>query len=146
VSRRRVGHRDVIEADLETLPLMGLFVVLIPMLLLSAVFLEISVITMQASASDAVETVEDAPTVAVRIDRDHLVITLDGARQAIIDRHAETSSEELADALTRVRTRHPQVDAVRIEAGAFTRYEVLVEVMDRAREAGLVHASLAGAE
>ncbi|MBK7047145.1 MAG: hypothetical protein IPH48_11700 [bacterium] len=42
--RRRRGFREAVADDVDLLPLMNLFVALIPMLLVSAVFLNITVI------------------------------------------------------------------------------------------------------
>ena len=52
----RRGYRQVIESDLEIMPLMNLFVALIPMLLISAVFLNVTVIDMKLPTdTDAAE-------------------------------------------------------------------------------------------
>lgn len=62
MARRRLRRfREIVESDLEILPLMNLFVVLIPMLLLSAVFLELSVIHMAAPGTDEQAEVEKEP-------------------------------------------------------------------------------------
>jgi len=141
---RRKTYRKLVETELETLPLMGLFVVLIPMLLLSAVFLHITVIPVPLPDDDSARVEEaDAFSVSVRILDDRFQVEAKGSPARVITRdHAalETLSRELLE----VVTAHPENRAVTIISEPTTRYEDIVAVMDVTREAGLPQVALAG--
>ena len=68
---RRRGYRQLVEADLDIMPLMNLFVVLIPMLLLSAVFVEINAIEMDLPGDGATaETARESLELTIRLETD----------------------------------------------------------------------------
>ena len=143
--RKKRGYRQVIESDLDTLPLMGLFVVLIPMLLLSAVFLEISVIDMYLPSDDEVQSEnEDRFSISVQIGDDQYVVEAKGYPQRIISRGDEESVTNLFSQLADISARHPDHHSVTIVSRPTTRYEDIITVMDVSRDAGLPHASLVG--
>ena len=56
IRKRQRSLGEHVEGDLEILPLMNLFVVLIPMLLISAVFVHLTVIRMNLPSDDASAT------------------------------------------------------------------------------------------
>jgi biopolymer transport protein ExbD len=142
--RTRRSHREVIEAELDTLPLMGLFVVLIPMLLLSAVFLEISVIDMGLPGDDDATPVPDAYAISIRIGEDQYTISEQGRPAAVVDRTRPDALVRLTEELRAVRSRRPDHDALTIVSPARTRYEDIINVMDVSRDAGLPQVSLSG--
>ncbi|NNE08590.1 MAG: hypothetical protein HKN20_08515 [Gemmatimonadetes bacterium] len=90
--KKRMGLGKAIESDLEILPLMNLFVVLIPMLLLSAVFLEMSVIRMnlppEVAADEAQDDsgAEESLLLAVTIRDDAFVVEGRGIETIVIAR------------------------------------------------------------
>jgi biopolymer transport protein ExbD len=144
MKRTRRSHRDVIEAELDTLPLMGLFVVLIPMLLLSAVFLEISVIDMGLPGDDDSAPTPDLYAVSVRIGEEQYTISEQGRTTAVVDRTQPDALLRLTEELRAVRTRRPDQEALTIVSPATTRYEDIINVMDVSRDAGLPQVSLSG--
>ena len=141
MSRRR-GYRQLVEADLDIMPLMNLFVVLIPMLLLSAVFVEMSAIEMNlpGDADDAVE--RESLDLSIRLEANRYVVTGQRLRARHVDRNAEDPQSALAEVLAEVRARFPNENAVRIESEQATRYQEIIDVMDLSREAGLAAISL----
>lgn len=137
------GLRQIVESELETLPLMGLFVVLIPMLLLSAVFLEISVIDM-ALPTDGDQAEEPAFSITVHIGGDAYVVEAKGFTTRTIPIEDEASGRVLAEALAAAVSTRRDHHAVTIVSRSDTRYEDIIEVMDISREAGLSQVSLTG--
>ena len=149
MSRHRIRKmRDLVEADLEIMPLMNLFVVLIPMLLLSAVFLELSVIHMAAPGGDGAEAdAKESLDLAVHITADAYRVEGNGIEAREFpreDRRDVGATFQLATYLQTVATDHPDNRAVRIVSQPTTHYDEIIEVMDRSREAGLPEASLQG--
>jgi biopolymer transport protein ExbD len=147
MSRRR-SYRNLIETELETMPLMGLFVVLIPMLLLSAVFLQISVIDLNLPEEAAAELDRQRKQLAltVEIADEAFIVSAKGVGSRTIPRAGEDARERLLGELAGIHEKHPQNQAVTIVSRARTRYEDIILVMDVSREAGLPHASLLGKE
>lgn len=151
MARHRIRKmRGIVEADLEIMPLMNLFVVLIPMLLLSAVFLELSVIHMSAPGGDGADTPEtESLDLAVFITGESYRIEGNGIESAEIGRAArqdEIAGAELSARLQTIADEYPTNRAVRIVSLPTTHYDEIIEVMDRSREAGLPEAALQGAD
>lgn len=142
--RRRRGYRQLVESDLDIMPLMNLFVVLIPMLLLSAVFVEIHTIDMDLpGAGDTVESERESLDLAIRLEDDRYVVRGNRLRERTVDRGAPEADTQLAAVLASIREAHPDERAVRIESPDDARYQDLVHVMDVARGAGLDAIALA---
>ena len=155
---RQRRWRQMVTSELDLLPLMNIFIVLIPLLLLSAVFVQVSVIRMDApvgpgdaqaaGAADAPEGLELAITIA---DDAYVVSGRDlGERtipRAAPDEAQPSDPEALAGlgaALGEVVAQYPDEKSVKVVAGPHTRYEEIIDVMDVAREAGLPQVGLAG--
>ncbi len=153
--RRRRRSREIVAADIEVLPLMNLFIVLIPLLLLSAVFIEVSVIDMALpTAAEAASANEARLDLTVRIGEHAYRVEGNGIEAHEVARRADAAGVYAPDTATRdwltavlgeAVAAFPEQKDVRIVSGPHVRYEEIVAVMDAARAAGLPFASLAGA-
>ena len=151
-THRTMGRsfRELVEDDLDIMPLMNLFVAMIPMLLISAVFLNVTVIDMQSppeglSADQAART--DEPLhLAVTIREKFYVVEGNRLAKVVIDRSAAGPEDALTAALQSVVASHPDNRDVMIISEAATRYDDIIAVMDLTRAAGLPSASLLGAD
>src|SRR5258708_37924177 len=87
---KRRSFRQMINCDLELRPLMNVFIVLIPMLLMSAVFVEIRVIevSMPQAAEAAVQTPDSSFDPAIVILPDAYLIEVNGAAVQSVARQA----------------------------------------------------------
>ena len=144
----RTSFRELVEKDLDIMPLMNLFVALIPMLLISAVFINVTVIEMD-SPPEGLSSLEDHKAdeplhLAVTIRDDYFVIEGNKLQKAVIDRSAENPEDALSTALNSVRASYPDNHDVMIISAAQTRYDDIISVMDITRAAGLTSASLLG--
>jgi len=159
MTRRNAGSRsarNAVNCDLELRPLMNVFIVLIPMLLMSAVFMEIRVIEMsQPHAGSARETMPAAAPLelALRVRGDTYVVTGNGIPALTFSRHPlhgpsaaldANTTRQLTAALAQLAAAHPETREIRIVAEAQTRYQEIVSLMDLARAAGLPDAALVG--
>lgn len=146
MSRKHRRARDIIEDDLDLLPFMGLFVVLIPMLLLSAVFLQISVIDLALPEDGDSAAEESTPfLVTVAILDASFVVKAEGAPARVIPRTGDNPMGRLASELASAAAVRPRHRSVTILSEPTTRYEDIIAVMDASREAGLPDVSLSGA-
>jgi len=144
----RRGYREIIEGDLEIMPLMNLFVALIPMLLISAVFLNVTVIDMKlptdASAAEANVDTKKALQLAVTIRDDYFVVEGRNIRKQVVARADEDANDQLARILEAVKQQHPDNEDIIIISQPTTRYEDIIHVMDISRDAGMGAVSLLG--
>lgn len=151
----RRGARQVVDCDLELRPLMNVFIVLIPMLLMSAVFIEIRVIEMSQAPAGATASAAQAARpldLMLRVSGGAYSLSAEGLAPIAFARLPlghdgaldPASSSRLADALRAVVAAHPGTHEIHIVAEPGTRYQELVALMDLARSAGLPDAALEG--
>src|SRR6056297_1675167 len=113
---RRRGYRQLVEGDLDIMPLMNLFVVLIPMLLLSAVFVEINAIDMHLPPSGAERSRErESLDLAIRLEPQHYVVEGRHLKARSVERRAPQAETELRALLRSIRDANPDERSVRIE-------------------------------
>jgi len=155
VRRRRARRALTVNTDLKLMPLMNIIIALIPMLLLSAVFIEIKVVETSlprdAGGAVAAARTETPLDLALHVRANLYVIEGHGIAPVVIVRGTSASAPDSATAMQLVRVlesvvaSHPGTRDVRIVAEARTRYQEVISLMDTARAAGLVNASLEGA-
>jgi biopolymer transport protein ExbD len=154
-NRRQRSTRHGINSDLELRPLMNVFIVLIPMLLMSAVFVEIRVIEMSLpQAAQAAEPASDQSfDPAVRILPDVYLVEVNGAAVQTVARPAadadgtlpaHEAAVQLTQVLTSLAAAHPDHKEIRIVAQSGTHYQEIIGLMDIARAAGMPQAGLEG--
>jgi biopolymer transport protein ExbD len=143
------SFRELVEDDLDIMPLMNLFVALIPMLLISAVFLNVTVIDMEAPPDSQTAAEDMSGTeplhLAVTIREGFFVVEGNKLEKAVIDRSEEDAETALSEALATVVAAYPKNQDVMIISEAATQYNDIITVMDITRAAGLPSASLLGA-
>jgi biopolymer transport protein ExbD len=148
-SRRGRGYRQTVEDDLEIMPLMNLFVAMIPMLLISAVFLNVTVIDMKAPP-DAVDAGDGSKqenlALAVTIKDQYFVVEGRKIQKRVIVRSDEDAEDQLAGTLSDITARFPSNESIMVISQPQTSYSDIIAVMDISRESGLPSISLLGAE
>lgn len=143
----RRGYRQIVESDLEIMPLMNLFVAMIPMLLISAVFFNVTVIDMKAPPEAAESTSKkQSLALAITIKDQHFVVEGRRIQKRVIARADDNADEQLADALADIVRQHPDNQDVMIISQQDTNYGDVVAVMDISRESGLPSVSLLGVD
>ena len=154
--RRRRRKSLSVNTDLKLMPLMNIIIALIPMLLLSAVFLEVKVIetTLPRNADASAAAAEpDAPPLdlAVHVRKAAYVVEGRGVEPQVLPRRPDrrmpddASMERLTQVLRTLAATRPGTTEVRIVADARTHYQEVIGLMDAARAAGLPDAALEGA-
>jgi biopolymer transport protein ExbD len=145
--RTHGSFRQLVADELEMLPLMNLFVALIPMLLISAVFLQVTVIDMQLPAEGADAAAPDAAGLELSLTLEERGWRLAGAgiAPAAGDESPEGAAR-LAALLGQVSASHPDERDITIVSAAHTRYARIVAAMDIARANGWPQIALAGAD
>jgi|SRR5882672_4538876 len=153
--RRRRRKRVEPAQDLDLMPMINVFMSIIPLLLLSAVFIQLAVIpTSLPDVAAAAATSPDTTRlrVSIIVAADAYVVRADGVEPQTIARPPGASAAallaartQLQQALAAIVSAHPGEQQVRIVADPTTRYDEIIDVMDVSRAAGLPDAALADA-
>jgi biopolymer transport protein ExbD len=154
-SKRGKAHK-IESPDLELMPLLNVFISIIPMLLLSAAFVQLAVIPTGLPAAAAVappSPTDDAPAPAVTIYIHSGDWVVEGtgfaartfARGKGVGASQDPGRLQLEAALRVLASTGDRKPEVRIVPAVRTRYEEIIDIMDMARAAGLPNAALADA-
>jgi len=139
--RSRRHFHEHVDNDIEVMPLMNLFVALIPMLLISAVFLQMSVLRMDLPG-DGDAAAPEGLGLSVEIREDAWLVSARGGSPRRVERAGEAADDELRELLAGAIAETPGEKSVVIASQQDTRYDEIVHVMDVARAAGLPNVSL----
>jgi len=135
--------------DVDLIPVMNLFVVLIPFLLLSAAFFHVGVIptslpSQGASSGEAAEPNLAQVTVNLQVNTDHITLSVsnDALAQEVLDQLAlelprpgdGSELPQLQAALRQIKLMYAESDTVVLLPGEGVRYKDVVTVLDAARE------------
>ena len=152
--RRRARKALTVNTDLRLMPLMNIIIALIPMLLLSAVFLEVKVIetSLPRDAGEVPSGLREPPLdLAVHVRPEAYVIEGHCLEPRVLPRRSAKGApdaatmEQLTLVLRAMAATRPGTSEVRIVADARTHYQEVISLMDAARAAGLSNAALEGA-
>ena len=144
---RRRRCRELVAADLDLMPMLNVFLAIIPLLLLSAAFIPVSIIPASLpgrSMDGGTSKPERHTTVEIVVREEAYLVRVDGATAKTIGRGAAGSAAtaELASTLKAIATSHPGARELQIASEPGTRYEEIIQVMDVSRAAGLPEAAL----
>ena len=158
-SRLRRQRQTEVNQELELMPMLNVFISIIPLLLLSAAFVQLAVIPTALPASadappSASVAAEEKLSLSIIVRADAYVVEANGATVSTIarpdhaasgDATAQAARAQLGVALAAIAAQHPAHREVKIVADPTTRYEDIIDVMDVSRAAGLPDAALADA-
>ena len=136
------------EAEVNLIPVMNLFVTLIPFLLMCAAFYHVGVIPTslptQSDGASSIEDARDAVTVNLHLDHDRIQIsavsaTLDEEVLAGLTMTVPRTKEGydltlLGNALFHIKNLYPASDTVIVLPEGTVEYQEVVRVLDTARE------------
>ncbi len=143
-ARVRRARREVPELNITTF--MNLMVVLIPFLLLSAVFSQLSILELNLppdAQSQANKDQKKERNFEVIVRKDKLVVadTLGGVLKVIKNTDGKHDFAALSEYLVKIKTRFPKKQNISILLEPDTEYELLVKAMDTVREVEVVEAA-----
>ena len=137
IRSRRSGRRNVETAELNITAFMNLMVILVPFLLITAVFSRLAVIELNlpSSSSEPVEPQEQAFQLEVIIRADK--IEVGDRNQGLLGVYPNTDDgynyEALSSKLSELKNRYPSKTDASILLEQDIEYDTLVQVMDRVR-------------
>ena len=144
-SQKRQRAKVHAPGEIELMPMMNVFISIIPLLLMSAAFVQVSVIqaSLPSSAVVAVPATDTPLDLTIFIRHDAYAVQGNGIGTMAYPRSDASASTQLGNALREIVAAHPGTKEVRIVSEPTTRYEEIIEVMDISRAAGLPEAALA---
>ncbi|MCI0511622.1 biopolymer transporter ExbD [candidate division KSB1 bacterium] len=140
------------EADLDMTAVMNIFLILIPFLLLTAVFVRISILDISLPTGGGGGGAAPPPGRAILVI---IAVTADN-RMQIKTTTTEIQFEtiyslngneynyaQLVEQLNRLKTTFPWLEELVLQPEENVKYEVIIKIMDRCREHGFPNISLA---
>ena len=122
--------------------MLGLFVVLVPMLLLSAVFVHLNVIQLEAADHQTEPKSKEDLDLSVTIEQASYVVSARGNPPKRIPA-GQDALTHLRRKLAEIHREHADTRALKIVSQPETTYETVIAVMDVSRESGFPGISLA---
>lgn len=143
-ARVRRAHREAPELNITAF--LNLMVVLIPFLLLSAVFSQLSILELNLPPDTKSQANNDKKKVRnfeVILRKDKLVVadTIGGVLKVIENKDGKHDFAALSKFLTKVKVRFPKKQNISILLEPNIEYELLVKAMDTVREVEVVEAA-----
>jgi len=149
MGRRLKGHAE--ETELNLTAVMNIFLILIPFLLLTAVFVRIAVLELSLPSLDSAgrsAQVKKQKTTIINI----LVINDTGFELKSPDiklsnlnkKQTEYDWEGLKQQLTTIKGKYPESEDIIISPVSTIQYHTIISVMDRCRESGFPNISISG--
>ncbi len=145
----RERHRD--ETDVNIIPVMNIFLLLVPFLLLTAAFVKISVIdlSLPSLGGAAGQNLQDEqkPLVLVILairETGFQLKSPDFKFDPLAKNNENFDYRGLSAQLKDIKSRHGYAEEIIVSPEAKIKYDVIIKVMDVCRESGFPNVSLAG--
>jgi len=144
-------NKEVRDNDVNIIPVMNIFLLLIPFLLLTAAFVHVAMIEL------SLPSLNKGQGAAVQEQQKNLVLVI----LAIKDNGFQLKSlgftfdplnningkynyRDLAEQLKQIKIQHPYAEDIIVSPESNVKYDTIVKVMDRCRETGFPNVSLSG--
>lgn len=140
---KRIGKKRVEAAvELNITAFMNLMVILVPFLLITAVFSRITVLELNLPALDAKSTQQEKIKLQLELVLRKNSFDIQDANLGIIKRfernEEETKWAKFTDILVEIKTRFPEEKSISLLLEPGINYKTLIKVMDRVRSADVV--------
>lgn len=137
------------ESELNITAVMNIFLILIPFLLLTAVFVRIAVIEFSLPSNQKSSTTEapqrDAVVTVIAINEKGFDLKTQGMKFSFINKKKENFDfQTLVQNLQKVKALHVETEDIIIAPHSATKYDTIIKVMDRCRENGFPNISISG--
>lgn len=149
--KQRLGReRSYQEDELNITPVMNIFLILIPFLLLTAVFVRIAVLEFSLPTADSRSTEstgqqEKAVVTIIAINENGFDLKTQGVRFSFIKKKQDRFDfRTLVERLHKVKQMHQDTEDIIIAPQASIKYDTIIKVMDRCRENGFPNISISG--
>lgn len=148
--KRAIGRTRTYETeDLNITPVMNIFLILVPFLLLTAVFVKISILEFSLPSkgdkpAQATQAKNPIVTILAITDKGFDLKTKDMKIPHIAKQDNDFDYAGLVEKLSQVKQRHQDTEDIIIAPQAAIKYDIIIKVMDRCRENGFPNISISG--
>jgi|Deesub1362B_J571_1020462.scaffolds.fasta_scaffold11992_3 biopolymer transport protein ExbD len=149
--RKAVGRsRRNLDAEVNIIPVMNIFVILIPFLLLTATFVRIAIIdlalpSLEKGTQLSEEELKNLTLLVVSIKPEGFEVKTSEKTYPIIPvRNGQYDYSALQRRLKEVKKKYPELEDVVISPASAIQYKIIIKVLDYCREAGFPNFSISG--
>jgi len=145
--RKERSHED---EDINIIPVMNIFLLLIPFLLLTAAFVKIAVLELSLPSlgkgkQQVVQQNKDLVLVILAIKETGFQLKSPGFKFDPVNKVGDTYNyRQLLTQLNDIKEKHANAEDVIISPEGDIKYDIIIKVMDNCREKGFPNVSLAG--
>ena len=150
--KKSIGReRRIKDVDVNIIPVMNIFLLLIPFLLLTAAFVrlaivEISLPTLNTDRTNQVqETPKNLVLILLSVKEKGFQLKSPGFKFNPVNKNNNRYNyDKIIEQLKQIKTKHPHAEDIFIAPEAEVKYDIIIKVMDRCREIGFPNVSLSG--
>ncbi len=145
-------ERNFKEVDVNIIPVMNIFLLLIPFLLLTAAFVQLAVVELSLPSLN-----KDSQQQQIQRDPQKLVLVILGIKEnkfqlkspgfkfdPINKVNDQYNYRLLIEQLKQIKIKYPYAEDIIISPDSRVEYDIIIKVMDRCRENGFSNVSLSG--
>lgn len=137
------------EDDLNITPVMNIFLILVPFMLLTAVFVRISILEFSLPTSTQAgeaQKAENNPVVTIlAISEKGFELKTKGMKiPFIVKKEDNFDFQTLVEKLQKIKRKHVQTEDIILSPQVSIKYDTIIKVMDRCRENGFLNISISG--
>ena len=148
--KQSLGRERKKDEEVNIIPVMNIFLILIPFLLLTAAFiklavLEISLPQIGKEAKSQQEQPKNLILVILAIKENGFQLKSPGFKFDPINKYSENYNYQLlAKQLKEIKDKHNNAEDIIISPEPKVKYDIIIKTMDQCREIGFPNVSLAG--
>jgi len=146
-----IRNREIADEEVNIIPVMNIFLLLIPFLLLTAVFVKIAVLdlslpTLGRGGQRMLEPQKDLVLVILAIKETGFQVKSPGFKFDPIDRRmdGDYNYDLLGVQLNEIKVKHGSAEDIIISPEGNIKYDIIIKAMDNCRDKGFPNVSLAG--
>ena len=139
------------EVDVNIIPVMNIFLLLIPFLLLTAAFVQLAVVELalpsinKGRGSQQQQRSQNLVLVILAVRENGFQLKAQGFKFDPLAKHNNKYDyPKLLEQLKQVKQKHPYAEDIFIAPESRVKYDTIIKVMDRCRETGFSNVSLSG--
>lgn len=144
-------ERRIKDVDVNIIPVMNIFLLLIPFLLLTAAFVRLAIVELslpsinKKSSEKVQQTPKNLVLVLLSVKEKGFQLKSPGFKfQPVNKINNKYNYKKIVDQLKQIKSKHPQAEDIFIAPKAKVKYDIIIKVMDRCREIGFTNVSLSG--
>jgi len=148
--KKALGRNKKVDEDVNIIPIMNIFLILIPFLLLFSAFiklaiLEISLPSLGKSGKPQQEQNKELVLIILAIKETGFQVKSPGFKFDPVNNNGnEYNYQVLAKQLKEIKDKHAAAEEIIISPEGKVKYDIIIKTMDQCRDRGFPNVSLAG--